>query len=216
MKYWKEYQENANFITIGSSCMYPPDELPEEDKILDGQPHKSLYSYAMSKRMLLVGLMSAKKQFDMNYLMLVPDTLYGPKFKKNNSHFIFDIIRKLVNYKKNKIPFEFLGSGEEFRGVTYIKDFVDLILENIDFKIFPPDQINVINASCESFYIRDFVRKICKILEINEEEILHFYNSKKSFGPKAKYLISKEKVKTPIDVGLKNTIEYYLKLKEEK
>ena len=55
----------------------------------------------MTKRMLMIGQQAFSKQFGLKYLTLVPSTLYGPGYEINNKtpHFIFDIIRKIIQEK---------------------------------------------------------------------------------------------------------------------
>ena len=93
LKYWNDHQRQAKMIAMGTSCSYSP-ELPlTEDNYLKGQPDEGLYTYAMTKRMLLVGLKSYAEQYGLKWLYFVPSTLYGPNFEENDNHFIFDFIK---------------------------------------------------------------------------------------------------------------------------
>src|SRR5580698_5443161 len=61
LDWWARSQPQAKLISIGTSCAYAP-ELPlREEHYLDGQPIESLYTYAMTKRMMLVGQRSLAK-----------------------------------------------------------------------------------------------------------------------------------------------------------
>ena len=59
LRYWKEKQPQAKMICMGTSCSYSPDLPMVEENYLLGQPDEGLYTYAMTKRMLLVGLLVA-------------------------------------------------------------------------------------------------------------------------------------------------------------
>ena len=52
LDWWRLKQNSAKLVFIGSSCVYSP-ELPlTEDNFMIGEPTESLYTYAMTKRML--------------------------------------------------------------------------------------------------------------------------------------------------------------------
>ena len=84
--YWKEFQPQAKMVAFGTSCSYSPEytNLIEEN-YLDGIPDKTLYTYAMTKRMLLVGLKSLSEQYNLKWVYLIPSTLYGPEFELDDS-----------------------------------------------------------------------------------------------------------------------------------
>ena len=95
--YWKDHQPQAKFISMGTSCSYPADLPMTEENYLIGQPGNDLYTYAMTKRMLLVGLKAFQKQYGLRWLCFIPSTLYGPGFEEHDNHFIFDLVRKIYN-----------------------------------------------------------------------------------------------------------------------
>ncbi len=66
--YWKEHQPQAKLIAFGTSCAYPPDKIKSEDNYFNGTPDKDLFTYAMTKRMLLTGMKALSKQYDMKFL----------------------------------------------------------------------------------------------------------------------------------------------------
>ena len=99
LNYWVTNQRQAKMICMGTSCSYTPDILMSEENYLLGEPEESLYTYAMTKRMLLVGLRSLEKEHGVNWLYFIPSTLYGPGFELDDNHFIFDFIRNCYNAK---------------------------------------------------------------------------------------------------------------------
>ena len=100
LNWWSKYQPQAKLISIGTSCSYEETSIHKEDNYLLGVPREELYTYAMTKRMLLIGQKALEKQFGLKYLTFIPSTLYGPYYniKKKQLHFIFDIIRKIIAY----------------------------------------------------------------------------------------------------------------------
>jgi len=106
LAWWHKSQRQAKLIAMGTSCAYSPDLPLSEEHYLSGLPIDSLFTYAMSKRMLYVGLLALAKQFDMRYLCLVPSTLYGAGYHLDGRqmHFIFDLIRKILSAKLHGTP----------------------------------------------------------------------------------------------------------------
>ena len=65
-------------------------------------------------------------QFGLKYLTFIPSTLYGPYYniKKKQLHFIFDIIRKVLDYKENQKEIILWGDGTQKRELVFVEDFV--------------------------------------------------------------------------------------------
>lgn len=78
LTWWQKYQPQAKLISMGTSCAYAPDLELVEENYLTGIPIDSLFTYAMTKRMLYAGQLALHKQFGLKYLCLVPSTLYVP------------------------------------------------------------------------------------------------------------------------------------------
>lgn len=210
LKYWREHQPQAKMVAFGTSCSYSPDLVMSESNYLIGEPEKGLYTYAMTKRMLLVGLMSYAEQFGLKYLYFVPSTLYGPNFDLEDSHFIFDLIKKIYSGKKNGTKVELWGDGNQKRELIYVSDAVNLIINNLHL------ENEVINLGTGVEYsIKEYSKLICDILKYNDKKI--FYNTSKYVGVLSKKLdICKLKSKLkPFDFtslidGLNKTINYYI------
>ena len=128
LKYWYEKQSQAKLISFGTSCSYGPSEYPmlESDYMLY-TPDTDLYTYAMTKRMLLVGCESIANQYGLNYVHFIPSTLYGTEFDAHDTHFIFDLIKKIVKGKYESSPVELWGNGYQKRELVYIDDVIDMI-----------------------------------------------------------------------------------------
>src|SRR5205814_10308822 len=127
-------QPQAKHISIRTSSSYPADRLLVEENYLQGLPVESLFTYGMTKRMLHVGQMALHKQFGLNYLTLVPSTLYGPGYHTDGRqmHFIFDLIRKILRGQLLGEPVVLWGDGHQSRELVYIDDFVDAAVRLAD------------------------------------------------------------------------------------
>jgi GDP-L-fucose synthase len=160
LTWWQDRQPRAKLISIGTSCSYDPDLPLAEENYLIGKPIDSLYTYAMTKRMLHVGQMALAKQFGQRYLTVVASTLYGPGYHTDGRqmHFIFDLIRKIILGKRQGDPVVLWGDGQQKRELVFIDDFLTGVLRLADTA--ENDLINV--GAGEEHSINDFARMICR------------------------------------------------------
>ena len=130
VSWWQEFQPQAYFISIGTSCSYASESNHEESAYLDGLPHGDLLVYGCTKRMLYLAQNALQKEFGLKSLVAVPSTLYGQGYEINNRqpHFIFDLIKKCLNYKYFQMPIEVWGNGKQKRELILVDDFVDNLL----------------------------------------------------------------------------------------
>jgi len=208
IRLWKNFTSDAKFIAMGTSCMYDFNlGNTYEENILKGMPHSSLLSYAMTKRMLLIGLKAMQDQFDMKWNMFIPSTLYGPGFKENDNHFIYDLIRKIYNFKLTGEKAVLWGNGNQMRELIYIDDAVKLIIDNKNEE----NQIFNLGSECV-MSIKGFAQLLCDILNISFDEAIRF-DTTKYVGDKIKYLTKNsrfEKFKfTDLKFGLFETIKWF-------
>jgi GDP-L-fucose synthase len=209
LKYWKERQPQAKMIAMGTSCSYDPQLPKHEDNYLHGKPFSDLFAYAMTKRMLLVGLQSYAEQYGLEYMYYIPSTLYGPKFEISDNHFIFDLIKKIHSGKNNGSIVELWGTGDQKRELVYVDDAIDLMMNTLDHK---NQCLNL--ASGDEYSIKHFAEQISKIYDFDKSKIV--YNVNKYTGVLSKQ-ISTAKIHnilpdftfTPLENGLKETIIYY-------
>jgi nucleoside-diphosphate-sugar epimerase len=74
-----------------------------------------------------------KKEYSINYSYLIPSVFYGPEYDLHDKHFIFDLIRKIVNAKNGGDKVVLWGTGEQTRELIFIKDAVDIIIKAMDW-----------------------------------------------------------------------------------
>ena len=213
LDYWKNHQPQAKIICMGTSCSYSPELPMSEENYLKGEPDQGLYTYAMTKRMLLAGLQSIGKQYGLKWLYFIPSTLYGPDFDLDDNHFIFDLIRNCHNAKNKDTPFTIWGDGNQRRELVYVTDAVSTMLsllkeENQIFNI----------ASGKDYSINEFAKKVCEIIGYDYNKLNRDLN--KYVGVKEKLIsikkteeaINKQGItgpRTSLEEGLVTTINYF-------
>ena len=214
LEYWKEHQPQAKLIIMGTSCSYDPALPLSEENYMKGEPIESLYTYAMTKRMLYQGARALNKQFGLKYLCLVPSTLYGPGYHTDGRqmHFIFDLIRKIMRGKLYGEEVVLWGDGNQRRELVYVDDFVEMMVAFS--KTIENDLINI--GAGEEHSIREFAGIICEKTGYDAGKIS--YDSSKYVGAKSKFLDAKKMRRlmpgfrlTPLSIGLSKTIEWFEK-----
>ena len=214
LAWWQKHQAQAKLISIGTSCSYDPALELKEDNYLVGTPIESLYTYAMTKRMLQVGLSSLARQFDLKHLTLVPSTLYGPGYHTDGRqmHFIFDLVRKILRGRYHGEPVVLWGDGLQRRELVYLEDFVTLALRLADDR---ENEIVNIGAGVEHT-IRDFATAICGLTGYEFERIQ--FDTTRYVGARSKCLdvarlraIVPDFRMTALQDGLAATVEWFLR-----
>lgn len=213
LAWWQQHQPQAKLICIGSSCSYAEDQELYEENYLVGIPIESLFTYAMAKRMLYVGLLALQKQYGLKFLYIVPSTLYGPNYHMHGRqlHFIFDLIRKIVRGKLNSEPVVLWGDGNQRRELVYLDDFIRIML-TLNEKCVN-DIINI--GAGEECTIRHFAKLICKRVGYDFGAIQ--FDTSRYVGAKSKVLSVKKLRRilpglkmTPLEVGLEQTINWFM------
>lgn len=169
LDYWQRVQPKAKLIAMGTSCAYAPGSNLVESEYLDGEPIDSLYTYAMTKRMLLVGMRALQKQFGLAYLCVVPSTVYGPEYPADGRqmHFIFDLIAKILRGRDRGEPVVLWGHGNQKRELIHRDDFVQQLVALADH--VENEIVNV--GSGEEHSIREFAQIICDVVGYPFEKI---------------------------------------------
>ncbi len=217
LTWWQKYQPQAKLISMGTSCSYPPDLPLIEENYLAGVPIDSLFTYAMTKRMLYAGQLAMHKQFGLTYLCLVPSTLYGSGYHADGRqmHFIFDLIRNILRGKLYNEPVVLWGDGYQRRELVFIDDFVEIAL-SLTAKA-DNELINI--GAGEEFTIRHFAQLICDLVGYDFNKIQ--FDTNRYVGAKSKCLdISKLgqyglSPKTSLAAGLEDTILWFEERKDQ-
>ena len=213
--FWKHFQENAQLIAMGTSCAYPDGvQTLEESEYMNGEPSKDLYTYALTKRMLLQGMEALNMQYGMRYKYLIPSTLYGPLFEASDNHFIFDLIKKIYRGKFHNEKVVLWGDGHQIRELIYSDDAVNLIYSSLALN--SSGIWNLTNGIGIS--IREYAEVISKIFEFDSTQIEYdadapYVGVKKRSLSTKKLLVSLPNFKfTSLPDGCQKTIAYFVGL----
>jgi GDP-L-fucose synthase len=211
LDWWQSRQPQAKLIAIGTSCSYAPGADLTEENYLNGTPVPELYSYAMTKRMMLVGLQALAAQYGLEFLYLIPSTLYGPGYHTGGKqrHFIFDLIHKIVRGKNYGEAVELWGDGHQKRELIFANDFV-----NAAMQLTSTASNEVINiGSGVEYSIRWYAELISKLVGFNPESIK--YDTTRYTGVRSKQLSVEKLLKllpdlrfTAIETALGRTIRW--------
>jgi GDP-L-fucose synthase len=184
LDWWQSRQPQATLIAIGTSCSYAPGADLIEENYLEGTPVPELYAYAMTKRMLLVGLRALSAQFGLEYLYLIPSTLYGANYHTDGRqrHFIFDLIEKIVRGALAGEPVTLWGDGYQKRELIYIDDFVNAALQ---LSLCVRNEAVNIGSGVEHS-IRWYAGRICELVGYDPETIV--YDTSRYVGVRSKQL----------------------------
>jgi GDP-L-fucose synthase len=212
LAWWHRHQPQAKLVCIGTSCAYDPAMELVEENYLVGTPIESLFTYAMTKRMLYAGLLALQKQYGLNYLCLVPSTLYGPNYHTDDRqpHFIFDLIRKILRGKLYGEPVVLWGDGTQRRELMFLDDFVKIML-----RLSADDNRDLVNIGAgEEFSIRQFAERICHKVGYDFHAVQ--FDTARYVGARSKCLVTRklrtlipDLALTPLEAGLTQTIEWY-------
>ena len=211
LAWWQASQPQAKLIAMGTSCAYPPQGDLAEERFLEGEPIESLFTYAMTKRMLYVGLLALARQYGLKYLCLVPSTLYGPGYHTDGRqmHFIFDLIRKILRGKFHGEPVVLWGDGLQSRELVYVDDFARIALKLADGA--ENELVNI--GAGQEFTIRRFAQLICEEIGYDFRRIR--FDTSRYVGARSKCLsvaklhrLLPDIKLTPLKQGLANTIAW--------
>lgn len=212
LAWWAGHQPQAKLVFMGTSCAYAPGSDLREDQYMADEPIDSLYTYAMTKRMLYQGARALNRQFGLRYLCAVPSTLYGGGYHTDGRqmHFIFDLIRKILRGKELGEPVVLWGDGQQAREIVHVGDFVRILWNLAQLR--DNDIFNV--GAGEEFSISEFARLICEIVGYPAERII--YDTSRYVGARSKCL-NVEKLRAtlgsceliPLRSGLQETIAWF-------
>ena len=128
------------FIFLGSSCIYPkfaPQPLKEEYLLTDSlEPTNEWYAIAKISGVKLIEAL--RKEYDRDYVSLMPTNLYGPNdnFDLKSSHVLPAMIRKFHEAKLNgNAPVELWGTGSPMREFLHVDDLGQAVLFALENKL---------------------------------------------------------------------------------
>ena len=173
-------------IFLGSSCIYPKfSKQPiKEDYLLSGQLESTNDAYSIAKIAGVKMCEAYNKQYNLNYICLMPTNLYGPNdnYDKLGSHFFPSLITKIHNAKKKfKGEITLWGNGKAKRELMYVDD----LAEACEFFLKKRTKHSLINiGSGEEKTIKNYALFIMKKLGVKLK--IKYDNKKPNGTPRKK------------------------------
>ena len=202
-------------LFLASSCVYPrlcPQPMKEE-YLLSGLLEPTNEPYAIAKISGIVMAKAFNRQFETNFISILPPNLYGPgdSFNLENSHVISALIRKMDEAKDTgRSHVQVWGTGSPRREFLFVEDLADACL----FLMENYDSTEIINVGAgRDITVRDLAGLIKKV--VGFEGDIEFDPSMPDGMPAKLLDISKItalgwRPNTGLERGLEFTYQYYL------
>jgi len=211
----------SKFVAIGTVCAYPKfTPVPfREETLWDGYPEETNAPYGLAKKMLLVQSQSYRQQYNFNSLFLIPVNLFGPRdnFNLETSHVIPALIRKCFEaQERGDDEIIVWGDGSPTREFLYAADAAEGILLAAE-GYNSSDPVNL--GSGEEISIKDLATKIVEFTGF--EGRLVWDTSRPNGQPRRGLDTSRAKerfgfqAQVKLEEGLKRTVEWYRKAREQ-
>ena len=203
------------FIFLGSSCIYPKfasQPLKEEYLLTDSLEPTNEW-YAVAKITGVKACQAIRKQYNKDYVSLMPTNLYGyfDNFDLQSSHVLPAMLRKFHEAKINKHSDVTLwGSGTPMREFMFVDDLAEAVAYAIENNL-PEHMYNV--GTGKDITIKKLAETIQKITG-HRGKIL--WDSSKPDGTPRKLMdVSKMKAlgwqyTTELEVGIQKTYQWFL------
>ena len=202
------------FIFLGSSCIYPklaPQPL-KEDYLLTDSLEPTNEWYAIAKITGVKACQAIRKQFNKDYVSLMPTNLYGyfDNFDLETSHVLPAMLRKFHEAKLNHSPVKLWGSGTPMREFLFVDDMAEAVVYALENKL-PEYLYNV--GSGKDITIKELAETIQKVTGHKGDII---WDSEKPDGTPRKLMdVSKMRhvgweYTTELKEGIEKTYDWFL------
>jgi GDP-L-fucose synthase len=120
-------------LFIGSSCIYPKfaKQPIKEDALLTGELEPTNEPYAVAKIAGIKLTQSYRRQYDVDYISVMPTNLYGENdhFDPQVGHMVASLIFRIHKAKKeNQKSVELWGTGQAKREFMYVEELSDALV----------------------------------------------------------------------------------------
>jgi GDP-L-fucose synthase len=203
------------FIFLGSSCIYPKfaqQPLKEEYLLTDSLEPTNEW-YAIAKITGVKACQSIRKQYQKEYVSLMPTNLYGSfdNFDLQSSHVLPAMIRKFHDAKINKHSDVVLwGSGTPMREFLFVDDMAEAMVYALENNL--PEYLYNVGSGKEII-----IKKLAEIIQkITGHQGAIVWDSTKPDGTPRKIMdVSKMKslgweYSTELEDGIKKTYQWFL------
>ena len=203
------------FIFLGSSCIYPklaPQPLKEEYLLTDSLEPTNEW-YAIAKITGVKACQAIRKQFDKDYVSLMPTNLYGThdNFDLNSSHVLPAMIRKFHEAKSNNnATVKLWGSGTPRREFLFVDDMAAAVVFALENKL--PDYLYNVGTGVD-LTIKELAENIQKV--IGHQGPIEWNSSKPDGTPRKLMNVAKMhqlgwKHKVDLIEGITKTYNWFL------
>lgn len=207
------------FIFLGSSCIYPklaPQPL-KEDYLLTDTLEPTNEWYAIAKIAGVKACEAIRKQFNKDYVSLMPTNLYGThdNFDLNSSHVLPAMIRKFHEAKmNNNASVTLWGSGKPMREFLFVDDMAEAVVFALENEL--PDYLYNVGTG-EDLTIKQLAQTIQKIIG-HQGEIV-WDDTKPDGTPRKLMDVSKMhdlgwKHQIELEEGIQKTYDWFLQHQE--
>ena len=211
-------EEVQKFIFLGSSCIYPkfaPQPLKEEYLLTDSlEPTNEWYALAKISGVKLCE--AIRKQYDKDFVSLMPTNLYGPfdNFDLETSHVLPAMLRKFHEANNDNSPVKLWGSGTPMREFLHVDDLAQSVIFALE-NVLPEHLYNV--GTGTDVTIRELAETIQAQTGHGGEIV---WDTDKPDGTPRKLMDSSKmnalgwKAKYTLKAGIENTYGWFLKNQE--
>jgi GDP-L-fucose synthase len=218
------YQSGVKkLLNMGSSCIYPkmaPQPIKEE-YLLTGSLEPTNDAYAIAKIAVIKLCASYNRQFETNFISVMPTNLYGPgdNYDIENSHVLPAMIKKFHDAKISRTDKVTLwGDGSPYREFLFSEDLADAVVYLMEDKDFSEIGEFVNIGSGTDITINDLAEQVKKIVyaDVPERTCRIIWDTTRANGTPRKLLdVSRLsnlgwKSRTSLNDGLKITYSDYL------
>lgn len=207
--------EVAKFIFLGSSCIYPkfaPQPL-KEDYLLTDSLEPTNQWYAIAKIAGVKACEAIRKQYEKDFVSLMPTNLYGPNdnFDLKSSHVLPAMLRKFHEAKDSgDIPVTLWGTGTPMREFLHVDDLAQAVLFAVE-NVLPEYLYNV--GTGTDVTIKELAETIQNI--VGHKGTIRWDSTKPDGTPRklmdsSKLLKLGWKPEIDLEKGIKNTHDWFI------
>ena len=207
--------EVEKFIFLGSSCIYPKlaSQPLKEEYLLSDYLEPTNEWYAIAKIAGVKACQAIRKQFEKDYVSLMPTNLYGThdNFDLKTSHVLPAMIRKFHDAKLNaNAPVLLWGSGTPMREFLFVDDMAEAVVFALENKL--PEYLYNVGTGVD-LTIKELAEIIQKI--VGHLGKIVWDNTKPDGTPRKLMDVSKMqqlgwKHKVVLEKGIQKTYDWFL------
>ena len=207
--------EVEKFIFLGSSCIYPKlaSQPLKEEYLLSDYLEPTNEWYAIAKIAGVKACQAIRKQFEKDYVSLMPTNLYGThdNFDLKTSHVLPAMIRKFHDAKLNaNAPVLLWGSGTPMREFLFVDDMAEAVVFALENKL--PEYLYNVGTGVD-LTIKELAEIIQKI--VGHLGKIVWDNTKPDGTPRKLMDVSKIeqlgwKHKVVLEKGIQKTYDWFL------